>query len=215
MDNNQNPQEKIRFNNIRKSIIQKIVDVCLKYADSSPEELVRKAELESMGLFEKFHFPSVGAGDVPTEKPRKKRMGKNDRKDHVGRFFLYLLEKELKEAKVEHCFITVFANSVHSLIGEELYEKFAQKINHLLDFASQKGFTYEQALESKPGKEIMKDILGLYKHEMESSSKFGDRLKNRLETALIDNFTNEEKAEFNIDKIVQDTFKSFIKIIGL
>ena len=83
-----------------------------------------------------------------------KRKDRNQRKEHVGRFFVFLLEKNIRQPGIPDCLIPVFAKSVQSTIGEEVYDQVAKKIDRLLEFGEKKGFNYDQVMDSKPGKTI-------------------------------------------------------------
>ena len=69
-------------------------------------------------------------------------------------FFVFLLEKNIRQPGISDCLIPVFAKSVQSTIGEEVYDQVAKKIDRLLEFGEKKGFNYDQVLDSKPGKTI-------------------------------------------------------------
>jgi hypothetical protein len=82
-----------------------------------------------------------------------KRKDRSQHKEHVGRFF-FLLEKNIRRPGIPDCLIPVFAKSVQSTIGEEVFDQVAKKIDRLLEFGEKKGFNYDQVLDSKPGKTI-------------------------------------------------------------
>ena len=113
-----------------------------------------------------------------------KKKDRNQRKEHVGRFFLRLVEKNIRKPELPNCLLPVFANSVQSTIGVEQYEHMSGKITRLLEFGEKKGYDYDQILDSKPGKSIAGEILTLYKNEMGSSS-FEKMLKNSLDETLV------------------------------
>ena len=83
-----------------------------------------------------------------------KRKDRNQRKKHVGFFFVFLLEKNIRQPGIPDCLIPVFAKSVQSTIGEEVFDQVAKKIDRLLEFGEKKGLNYDQVMDSKPGKTI-------------------------------------------------------------
>ncbi|NIQ00037.1 MAG: hypothetical protein GWM98_06145, partial [Nitrospinaceae bacterium] len=64
----------------------------------------------------------------------------------MGRFFLHLMENELRKAEIPEFLFPVFASSVHNLLGDERYLPLAQKIENLLDRGRQKGLGYDEIL---------------------------------------------------------------------
>jgi hypothetical protein len=142
-----------------------------------------------------------------------KRKDRNQRKEHVGRFFVFLLEKNIRQPGILDCLIPVFAKSVQSTIGEEVYDQVAKKIDRLLEFGEKKGFNYDQVLDSKLGKTIATEILTLYRTEM-SSASFAKQLKNNLDETMVKNIESIENGqELNIEDTVNLAFNEFTKYI--
>ena len=161
---------------------------------------------------------SSSESDPDREKNRtKKRMKKKDRdqrKEHVGRFFLQnLIWKDIRKLDLPDCLLPVFAKSVHNTIGEENYEQISGKINRLLEFGEKKGFDYDKIMDSKPGKTIAEEILTLYKNEM-GSSNFEKQLKNSLDETLVKNISNiESDSELDIEETVNNAYNEFKKLV--
>lgn len=87
---------------------------------------------------------SYSAGEDPDRekartKRRMKKKDRNQRKEHVGRFFLRLVEKNIRKPELPNCLLPVFANSVQSTIGVKHYEQMSDKISRLLEFGEKKG----------------------------------------------------------------------------
>lgn len=211
------PEEIIRASNLRKSIIRKILQITKGNPDLKVEDLVMRIEMETQGLFEQMQkIPFIQQEQAPAVvKPRSKRRGREERKDHVGRFFLALLEKPLRQEGVQECLVPIFAKSVQALIGDEAYNKFSQKIAHLLQFATDKGFDYDQVLQSKPGKEIMQNLLDLYRSEISASPSFHDQLKNKLDQALVQNSDSGSPEQMDIEGAVNKAFIAFAKLLNV
>lgn len=229
-DSAASPEETIRVGQLRKSIISKIIQLYKDSPTLTDEEILIQAEAETKAMFDQIinkpvppatptKEPAAGTPPVQpaTAKPRSKKWGREDRKDHVGRFFLTLVEKQLKQEGILDCLIPVYAKTIQSLIGDTAYAKFEAKINKLLDFAKQKGFDYNQTLMSKPGKETMIDLMTLYRSEFANSPSFAEKLKNKLDETLVQNIAkvNEKNPEhpLNIEETINQSFNTFMKVI--
>ncbi|MZG30729.1 MAG: hypothetical protein F3741_07985 [Nitrospinae bacterium] len=143
-----------------------------------------------------------------------KRKDRNQRKEHVGRFFIRLMEKNIRQPGIPDCLIPVFANSVHTTIGDEAYEQISKKVDRLLEFGESKGFDYDKILDSKPGKTIATEILKLYRAETDSGG-FEKQLKNNLDETLVKNIASIENGqELNIEETVNLAFNEFKKYLN-
>ena len=204
---------------LRQDIIFKILKVAKDNSDLSSDELFKQVEAETMSMFNELIKPNEE--NAPKDKDedskvrtkrRMKRKDRNQRKDHVGRFFVHLMEKNIKQPGIPDCLIPVFAKSVQTTIGEELYAQISSKINRLLEFAEKKGFDYDQILASKPGKTIAAEILSVYNTETSSSSE--KQLKNNLDETLVKNIESIENGqELNIEDTVNLAFNEFNKYL--
>jgi hypothetical protein len=162
---------------------------------------------------------SSAAGEDPDRekartKRRMKKKDRNQRKEHVGRFFLRLVEKNIRKPELLNCLLPAFANSVQSTIGVKHYEQMSYKISRLLEFGEKKGYDCDQILDSKPGKSIAGEILTLYKNEMGSGS-FEKLLKNSLDETLVKNISNIENGQdLNIEDTVSLAYNEFNKYLS-
>jgi hypothetical protein len=203
---------------LRQDIIFKILKLAKANSDLNSDELFNQAEAATLPLFNQLAQSS--AENVPKEKDdkartkrRMKRKDRNQRKEHVGRFFIHLMEKNIKQPGIPDCLIAVFAKSVQTTIGEEAYKQISGKIDRLLEFGEKKGFDYDQILESKPGKTIAAEILKLYNAEATSPS-FEKQLKNNLDETLVKNISSiENSQELNIEDTVNLAYNEFIKYL--
>ena len=203
---------------LRQDIIFKILKIAKDNSDLSSDELFNQAETGTLSMFNQLIDSK--AESVPGQKSdksrikrRMKRKDRNQRKEHVGRFFIRLLEKNIRKPDIPDCLIPVFGNSVQTTIGEEAYVEIAKKIDRLLDFGEKKGYDYDQILDSKPGKTIATEILTLYRAEMDSAS-FAKQLKNNLDETLVKNIASIENGqELNIEDTINLAFNEFTKYI--
>jgi len=206
---------------LRQDIIFKILKIASDNSDLSSDEQFKLAESGTQALFAQLinaSAPPSSGADADREKARTKRRMKkkdrNQRKEHVGRFFLRLMEKNIRKPELPDCLLPVFAKSVHGTIGEEHYEQMSGKISRLLEFGEKKGYDYDQILDSKPGKSIAGEILALYKNEMGSGS-FEKQLKFSLDETLVKNIPNiENGADLNIEDTVSLAYSEFNKFLS-
>ena len=143
-----------------------------------------------------------------------KKKERDQRTEHVGRFFLQnLIWKDIKKLDLPNFLLPVFAKSVHNTIGEENYDELAGKISRLLEFGEKKGFEYDKIMDSKPGKAITEEILTLYKNEM-GSANFEKQLKNSLDETLVKNISNiESDSDLDIEETVSIAYDEFKKLV--
>ena len=207
---------------LRQDIISKILKIASDNSDLSLDEQFKLSELSTQAMFAQLMnegTSSSSESDSDKEKARTKRRMKKKERDqrteHVGRFFLQnLIWKDIKKLDLPNCLLPVFAKSVHNTIGEENYDELAGKISRLLEFGEKKGFEYDKIMDSKPGKAITEEILTLYKNEMESAN-FEKQLKNSLDETLVKNISNiESDSELDIEETVNIAYKEFKKLVA-
>ena len=202
---------------LRQDIIFKILKMAKDNSDLSSDALFNQVEAETLSMFNELTNPSEenapkDKDDKARTKRRMKRKDRNQRKEHVGRFFVHLMEKNIKQPGIPDCLIPVFANSVQTTIGEEAYKQISGKIDRLLEFAEKKGFDYDQILTSKPGKTIAAEILSVYNAGTSSSSE--KQLKNNLDETLVKNIESIANGqEINIEDTVNLAFNEFSKYL--
>ena len=203
------------FEQIRNSLLKKILKYFRENSDLNDEMLLQDLVKETRQQFDKLEALYKGKGGSNTEgAPVKKRLKRKDRllrKEHVGRFFLRLMECELREAGIHQCLIPVFANSIHYLAGEENIGMWTDKINRLMDFGGKKGADYEAILDSKPGKMISKEIMTVYKREIDKSPGYAKKMKNNLDEALAKAINPDIDGEVDIEAAVEKAYKEFSK----
>lgn len=203
---------------LRQDIIFKILKIARDNSDLSSDDLFNQAESATLSMFNQLINPSAenataGKDDKSRIKRRMKRKDRNQRKEHVGRFFIRLMEKNIKQPGIPDCLIPVFANSVQTTIGEEAYGQISKKVDRLLEFGESKGFDYDKILDSKPGQTIAREILALYRAEA-SSASFSKQLKNNLDKTLVKNISSIENGqELNIEDTVNLAFNEFNKYL--
>ncbi len=203
---------------LRQDIIFKILKLAKDNSDLSSDELFKQVESATLPMFNQL--VQSGSENAPKDrddkartKRRMKRKDRNQRKEHVGRFFIHLMEKNIKQPGIPDCLIPVFAKSVQTTIGEEAYNQISSKIDRLLEFGEKKGFDYDQILASKPGKTIATEILTLYNAEANSSS-FAKQLKNNLDETLVKNISSIKNGEeLNIEDTVNLAFNEFTRYL--
>ena len=207
---------------LRQDIIFKILKIASDNSALSLDEQFKLSESNTQAMFIQLLNEGTSSStesdsdrDHARTKRRMKKKDRDQRKEHVGRFFLQnLIWKDLRKLDLPECLLPVFAKSVHNTLGEQNYEQISGKINRLLEFGEKKGFDYDKILDSKPGKTIAKEILTLYKNEM-GSANFEKLLKNSLDETLVKNISNiESDSELDIEETVNIAYKEFKKLVA-
>ena len=142
---------------LQQDIIFKILKIAKDNSDLSSDELFNQVEAETMSMFNQLTQPNEenAAKDKDSKartKRRMKRKDRNQRKEHVGRFFVHLMEKNIRQPGIPNCLIPVFAKSVQTTIGEEAYTQISSKIDRLLEFGEKKGSTMTKYWPANRGK---------------------------------------------------------------
>ena len=207
---------------LKQDIIFKILKMAKDNSDLNSDELFSQVESATSSMFNQLIQSHTGDAPVANGKSkddkartkrRMKRKDRNQRKEHVGRFFIHLFGKNIIQPGIPKCLISVFASSVPTTIREEAYKELSGKIDRLLEFGDKKGFDYDQILESKPGKTIAKEIFSLYNAETDSSS-FEKLLRNNLDETLVKNIESIENGQdLNIEDTVNLAFDAFTKCL--
>ena len=194
---------------IVQNIIRESIQVTRDNPDMSVDRVLLEAEEKTSALFKSL-TPSE---EAPKPKSRK-RAARHDRQNHVGRFFLYLIKKDLLNAKVQDYLNPIFAKSVQTLIGEDSYNRLLEKLLRLLSFGEKKGYDYNRIMASKPGKEIASEIMALYREEA-SGKSFEMKLKNQLDETLIKfHVPYKDEEVFNIEEAINTAYSEFIRLIN-
>lgn len=213
------PEDKIRLHQAKKAILKKIFKLMKVNRSGQEDQVLSVVEAETNGLFDNLFsvYRGILTNDPNAIKSKvhaAKRTQQNPRSEHVGRFFIHIIEEELHESDLHPCVIPVLARSVSLLIGAEAYTAFSDKIQHLIEFAEKNGFDYDQMLASKPGQDIMKSIFNMYRTELKNNRGILDILKNRLDEALVDySVRNPDDADFNIEESVEQAMQAFLSLI--
>lgn len=213
------PEDKIRIHQARKAILRKLYKILKVNPRLKEDKALPLMEAETSTLFDQLFsvFEGIVTHEPNTVKAKahvRKRIQQNTRTEHVGRFFIHVMEQKLHDAELHSCVVPALARSVSLMIGVEAYNQFQEKINRLIEFAETHGFDYDQMLASKPGQEIMKSIFTLYRSEMKKSPAVEDKLRNRLDEALVQySIRYEGKENVNIEEEVEKGLEAFVSLI--
>ena len=112
---------------LRQDIIFKILKMAKDNSDLNSDALFNQVEAETLSMFNELTTPTEenapkDKDDKARTKRRMKRKDRNQRKEHVGRFFIHLFGKNIIQPGIPKCLISVFASSVPTTIGEEAYK---------------------------------------------------------------------------------------------
>ncbi|MBI4389790.1 MAG: hypothetical protein HY580_06375 [Nitrospinae bacterium] len=206
------PTELDRTRHYRKVIIRKTIQIARANPDRTDEEIAELAEREVAPLCDLCVESSFDDA-----KPLVERYfldeDKEERQDHVGRFFIHRMEKRLRANDITKYLIPVFAQSVASLLGQEKYEDYGDRLQRLLNKTIKEGMTYQEALESRHGQSLTQEILKSYKHEIANTPGFKDRLKNKMDAELVKLRSNFNGESLNIVETVNFAYEEFLRLI--
>lgn len=208
------PEESLRTRQYRKIIVRKTLQIARENPGWTDEEIAALAEKEVAPLcdlcvessFERDQASLVGKyflGDC-----------RDERQDHVGRFFLHRLVEPLRANHLTNCLIPVFAQSVASLLGQDAYENYSKRLGKLIARAMENGTTYNEAIESESAQILLQDIIDVYKHEMSKTASFEDLLKNKLDAELVKYLFERHIENVNIEEAINQIYDEFIRLMN-
>ncbi len=210
----QSAENKIRFNQTRKAILQKRYQLCKENPELDEEEVLERMEQETASLFDQVHaIYQPTDSEVyfkPHDRPRKRLLA---RTEHVGRFFIHSIEHRLQLMDMPPCVIPVLAHSVSRIIGDEAYNLLSGKINHLIMFADASNYGYDEMLESEPGREITREIMGLYRDEIRNNPSLEETLTRQLESALTEYASLHPEAGLDVEQSIEKSTRAFVQLI--
>ncbi len=208
-------KESQRTRQYRRVIIRKTLQIIRKNPDLKDEEILALAEKEAVKICDLCVESSF-------EEDPKERIGQyflqeheGQRKDHVGRLFLHPLDGHLRKGPLKECLIPVFCRSVVNLLGQEVYDRFAKRVEQIIKVAQKQGIVYQDMLDSPPAQALMKEIIQAYKTEMERTGGFEAQLKNQIDTALVEYQRENPGEEFDIEQGVEEAYRDYIRLMQL
>ncbi|PIQ97745.1 MAG: hypothetical protein COV67_02580 [Nitrospinae bacterium CG11_big_fil_rev_8_21_14_0_20_56_8] len=211
-DNNAPTRETDRSQQVRQAIIRKIVKTVRDNLDLSNEAVLLQIEEETNSLFEQFS--EVVKNPDQKAAPKKRRRDRQLRKEHVGRFFLRLIEGQMRKEGVHNSLIPVFAGSVEQVVSDDDYKKWTEKIKRLIEFGGQRGYDYDNIIDSKPGRAITEEIVQTYRKEIAKSAGFEKKMKNSLDQMLIKSINPDIDGDIDIEKTIDFAFKQFMNYLA-
>ncbi len=207
-------EETARTLDFRKIIIRKTIQISRRNPHLSVEELVAMVERETVKACDLCVESSYDDSNPYLPGRYFVRDQREERQDHVGRFFLNQIQKKLRYGKLKPCLTAVFARSVGWLLGQDAYDKFSRRLVKLLEQSYDEGLTYEEALNTSPAGEIMDEILLHYGREFGRSVGFEYRLKNYLDAALVKYHTEHKEETVHVERTVKEAYDDFIRLMG-
>ncbi len=208
-------EETTRTLDFRKIIIRKTIQISRRHPNLPMEDLVALVEQETVKACDLCVESSYDDSNPYLPGRYFVRDKREERHDHVGRFFLNQIQKKLRYGGLKPCLTPVFARSVGWLLGQDAYDKFSRRLVKLLEQGYDEGLTYEEVLDAGPAGEIMDEILIHYGREMSRSVGFEYRLKNYLDAALVKYYTGHKEEAIHIERTVQEAYDDFIRLMGL
>ncbi|MBI5427355.1 MAG: hypothetical protein HZA02_03655 [Nitrospinae bacterium] len=207
------PGELVRTRHYRKVIIRKTIQIARANPDRTDEEIAELAEREVAPLCDLCVESSFDDAKPHLVGRYFLDEDKEERQDHVGRFFIHRMEKQLRANDITKYLIPVFAQSVASLLGQEKYEDFGDRLQRLLNQTVKQGMIYQEALESRRGQGLIHEILKSYKREIANTPGFKDRLKNKMDAELVKLQSNFNGDSLNIVETVNLAYEEFLRLI--
>jgi len=209
----QYPEESRRTQYFRRVIIRKTLQIARENPQLGYEEIADLAEKILARVCDLCVNSAMEETGTTLQSKIFLQDPHDERRDHVGRFFLFPLEKELRSAGLKD-FLPAIAQSVPSLLGHEVYQDFSTRLQELLTDQSKQGKAYQVAMTSPAAQIIIREIHELYKKEILNSPGFGDRLKNQFDEVFIKAQKRTQQST-NMEKTIDHVYNTFIRILGL
>ncbi|NIU95210.1 MAG: hypothetical protein GWN57_02340 [Nitrospinaceae bacterium] len=135
------------------------------------------------------------------------------RRNHVGRFFVYALEGYLNEPIIRRAIYRVLAVSTEEMLGKKTFNSYTQKITEILKKGAKEGLSYNKVMEEKVSKETTHEIIKLYWEKMQKTPSFEKQLKNQIDAALTKYQAQKPDEAFDIEAYVLEIYDYFIQAL--
>ena len=209
------PQESIRTRQFRKVIIRKTLQIVRQHPTWADDDICALVEAEAISLCDMCVESSFNDGASPGMEHYFLADARDQRQDHVGRFFVYKMERQLRSDHITNNLIPIFSESVASLLGHDTYEEYSKRLKDLIDGMTDKGMTYPEIIKSEPAQRFIQEVVDAYKHELLKTSSFEDLLKNKLDAELARYQTDNLDKSIDIVEAVNSIYRNFLTTIGL
>lgn len=209
------PQESMRTRQFRKAIIRKTLQIARQHPTWTDEEIATLVETEVPILCDLCVESSFSKAPVPSIEKFFLNSARDQRQDYVGRFFVHKMEKHLRSNKLTNNLIPVFSYSVASLLGHDAHEDYSKRLKALIDHMTQKGMHFEEIIESESAKNIIQEIVDVYKYELIKTASFETLLKNKLDAELAKYQMDNQGEHIDIIATVNSIYDDFLAAIGI
>lgn len=209
------PQESIRTRQFRKVIIRKTLQIVRQHPTWADDDICALVEAEAISLCDMCVESSFNDGVSPGMEHFFVDDSRDQRQDHVGRFFAHKMEKRLRSDHITNNLIPIFSESVASLLGHDTYEDYSKRLKDLIVNMTGKGMTYPGIIESEPAQHFTKEVIDAYRRELLNTGSFEDLLKNKLDAALARYQTDNLDKNIDIVAAVNRIYNDFLTTFGL
>ncbi|MEE9258243.1 MAG: hypothetical protein V3U37_01770 [Nitrospinaceae bacterium] len=207
------PEDNKRTEQFRRVIIRKTLQLVRENPKMEDDQIIDLTEQEAMRICDLCVESSFE--DDPSNRISQYFMDERvgQRRNHVGRFFVYALEGYLNEPIIKRAIYRVLAVSTEDLLGKKTFESYTQKIKVLLKEGSKEGLSYNKVMKQKPSREITHEIIKLYWDKMQKTKGFEKQLKNQIDSALTKYQAQKPQEAFDIEVYVQEVYDYFIQAL--
>ncbi|MDH5763911.1 MAG: hypothetical protein OEZ51_13115 [Nitrospinota bacterium] len=204
------PQDAKRTEQFRRVIIRKTLQLARENPKMDDDQIIDLVDLEAVRICDLCVESSYE--DDPSNRVSQYFMDERvgQRRNHVGRFFVFALEGYLNEPIIKRAIYRVLAGSTEEFLGRKIYESYSQKIKQLLKEGSSQGLSYNKVMEQKPSRDLTREILQLYWNKMEQSVSCEKMLKNQIDSALTKYQTQKPEDAFDIEAYTQEVYDYFM-----
>jgi len=204
------PEDSKRTEQFRRVIIRKTLQLKQENPTLDDDQIIDLAEREAARICDLCVESSYE--DDPSERINQYFMDERvgQRRNHVGRFFVFALEGYLNEPIIKRAIYRVLAVSTEELLGKKTFSSYTQKVTALLVAGSKEGLSYNKVMEQKSSREITYEIIKCYWDKLQSNPSFEKQLKDQINDALVKYQTQKPEEAFEIDVFVEEIYDYFI-----
>lgn len=204
------PEDSRRTEQFRRVIIRKTLQIARDNPKMDTDQIIELAEKEAVRICDLCIESSYD--EDPNSRISQYFMDERvgQRRNHVGRFFVYALEGYLNEPIIKRAIYRVLAASTEELLGKKTFQSYSQKITQILKDGSKEGLTYNKIMEQKKSKAVTFEIIRLYWEELQSKPSYEKQLKNQIDSALTKYQSQKPEEAFDIESFTQEVYDYFI-----
>lgn len=204
------PEDSERTEQFRRLIIRKTLQLVRENPKLEDDQVIDLAEIEAKRICDLCIESSYD--EDPDSRISQYFMDERvgQRRNHVGRFFVFALEGYLNEPIIKRAIYRVLASSTEELMGKKTFNSYSQKITEILRAGSKEGLSYNKIMEQKPSKAVTHEIINLYWNELQNNPSYSKQLKNQIDSALTRYQAQKPAEAFDIEAFTEEVYDYFI-----